>query len=139
MLAGMAVSNYLADGGEILAKGLHESIDVVGLLQDPTKWISPLGLYFTQRLGQRFRRQDSFHLAPLSRIGSKEIAGLLADLQGMHTALLALDQPMAGSPLEKSGYRPGRIEFVLGDIQHQILLSWDDELEHGHMTLSWEK
>jgi hypothetical protein len=47
MLAGMAFSNYLADGGEILAKGLHESIDVVGLLQDPTKWISPLGLYFT--------------------------------------------------------------------------------------------
>jgi hypothetical protein len=139
MLAGMAASNYLADGGEILANGLHEAIDVVGLLQEPAKWAPPLGLYFTQRLGQRFRRRDIFHLAPLSLIGGKEIAGLLADIQGLHIALLAIDRPITGSPLEESGYRPGKIEFVVGDVEHRILLSWDDGLEHGHTTLSWEK
>jgi hypothetical protein len=139
MLAGMANSNYLAEAGETLVNGLHGSIDLAGLLQDPTKWVPPLGLYFTQRLGQRFRRQDIFHLAPLSLIGSKEIAGLIADLQGLHIALLAINRPIAGSPLEKSGYRPGRIDFALGDARHTIFLSWDDGLEHGQMRLSWEK
>lgn len=139
MLVGMAVSNYLADGGEVLTNGLHGSIDVVDLLQDPTKWIAPIGLYFTQRVGQRFQRKDNFYLAPLSLIDGKEIGGLLADIQGMQIALLALNRPIAGSPLEKSGYRPGRLEFVLGDVRHTILLSWDDGLDHGHMTLAWEK
>lgn len=139
MLAGMAASNYLAADGEVLANGLHPTIDVVGLLQDPTKWVPPLGLYFTQRLGQRFLRQDIFHLAPLSTIDGKEISGMLADLQGLHIALLALNRPVAGSSLEQSGYRPGRINFIMGDVHHTILLSWDDGFEHGEMTLSWEK
>ncbi len=73
MLAGMSVSNYLGANGVPLT-GFHSSIDIVGLLQDPRKWMPPLGLYFTQSLGHRFRREDSFALAPLSLDESGEIA-----------------------------------------------------------------
>jgi hypothetical protein len=138
MLAGMSVSNYLGANGVPLT-GFHSSIDIVGLLQDPRKWMPPLGLYFTQSLGHRFRREDSFALAPLSLDESGEIAGMLGDVQGLHIAVLAINRPIQGSSLERSSYRPGRINFIIGDARHTILLSWDDGFVHGEITLTWDK
>lgn len=138
-LSGLAASNYLADKGQAITDGFEDTIDVAALLSDPTKWIQPAGLYFTQRVGERFRRDNMFHLAPLSRIESNKIAGMIADVQGLHVALFAIDQPIIGTPLEQSSYRPGKISFSMGDVQHTILISWDDNLRHNHMKLVWEK
>jgi hypothetical protein len=139
MLAGMSVSNYLAADSVPLTSGFHSSIDIVGLLQHPSKWTPPLGLYFTQSLGQRFRREDSFALAPLSLNESGEIAGMLGDVQGLHIAVLAINRPIQGSGLEHRSYRPGKINFIIGEAKHTIILSWDDGFDHGEMTLTWEK
>lgn len=139
MLAGMSVSNYLATDGVPLGNGFHSSIDIVELLQYPGKWTPPLGLYFTQSLGQRFRREDSFALAPLSLDESGEIAGMLGDVQGLHIAVLAINRPIQGSGLERTSYRPGKINFIIGEARHAIILSWDDGFDHGEMTLTWER
>jgi len=64
---------------------------------------------------------------------------MLGDVQGLHIAVLAINRPIQGSSLERSSYRPGRINFIIGDARHTILLSWDDGFVHGEITLTWDK
>src|SRR5262245_53889521 len=59
-----------------------DKVDFVTLLESPSQWKPPLGLYAMQSIGSQFIRKDAFSLAPLLVPGMSEIAGLVADVQG---------------------------------------------------------
>ena len=138
-LAALAVSDNLADAGEKLTGQFHPSVNVTELLEHPEQWRAPLGMYFTQRLGARFQRSDTFGLAPLTIIETGELAGMLVDIQGLSIALLVAPRPIKGTPLEGSSYRPGALNFQSGRWTNSILLSWDDPHKHGHLTMTFER
>jgi hypothetical protein len=64
-----------------------------------------------------------------------EIVGLLTDIQGFHISVLAADQQIRGTGLDRGFYRPGKLIFKLGDVANSIQISWEDELKHDEITL----
>jgi hypothetical protein len=86
----------------------------------------------------RFWRRDNIRIAPVVKAGGDEIMGITLDLQGLEFALLAADQDLAGTGLDKALYRPGAFMFDIGT-RHRILLSWEDGLPHEDVIITWKR
>jgi hypothetical protein len=134
-LAALAVSNNLVINQEKLENKLDPRIDFAGLLQDITQWQRPLGMYTMQLVGQTFTQNANFAFGPIIMRDTMEIVGLLTDIQGLHISLLAADQPIQGTGLDRGFYRPGKLIFKLGDVTHSIQISWEDGLRHDEITM----
>lgn len=136
--AGLAASKNLSSDGVPLPGDFHHKVNILSLLSDPTSWKHPMGLFFTQRLGEEFLRNDHFGIAPISRIDTKEIVGVRIDLQGLQFSLLltSLDA-FDKSPLAKAIYRPGRLSFRHKLLTNNIQLSWDDAHTHGSVNMEF--
>jgi len=137
-LAGLAASKNLSSDGTPLPGDFHHKIDLVALLQDPSAWKHPIGLFFTQTLGEQFLRGDHFGIAPISKMDTKEIVGMTVDLLGMRfSLLLAPLDAFEKSPLAAAVYRPARLAFKHKQLDHNIELSWSDNHRHGTVTMEF--
>jgi hypothetical protein len=58
---------------------------------------------------------------------------------GGEFALLAADQDLAGTGLDKALYRPGAFEFDMNGNRHRIQLSWEDGLRHKGVVITWKR
>ena len=88
-----------------------------------------------QLVGQTFTQNANFAFGPIIMRDTMEIVGLLTDIQGFHISLLAANQPIQGTGLDRGFYRPGKLTFKLGDVTHSIQISWEDELKHDEITM----
>jgi len=127
-LLAMAHSSNFAANGERLNARLDPQIDFARLLTRPEAWPRGAGLYFSQRVGERFVRADELQLAPLYREGG-EIVGLYIVLQGLRFDFWAI-APDNGAQLHSPGYRPASLAFTLGPARNVVELSWEDGLQH---------
>jgi hypothetical protein len=136
-LAGLAASKNLSSEGVALPGEFHHKIDLTSLLQDPTVWEHPAGLFFTQPAGEEFLRGNHFGLAPISKIDTKEIVGMSVDLLGLRfTTMLTLLDSFEKSPLARATYRPNRFVFRHKALSHNIELTWNDN--HRHETVNMD-
>jgi hypothetical protein len=133
-LAALAVSHNLFVNQRKLVNKIHAEINFVELLQEISRWRRPLGMYTMQLVGQTFTYHGNFSFGPIIMRDSNEIVGLLTDIQGIHIGLLAADQEIQGTGLDRGFYRPGKLIFKLGNVTHSIQLCWEDELKHDEIT-----
>jgi hypothetical protein len=136
--AALAVSDNFAIDGARMENALDGAMNVLRLYEDVSAWKPPLGLYAMQGIGYQFTRKDEFQLAPIIRIENDQLAGIITDIQGFHTGLLATDHPIKGTGLDKAIYRPGKLVFDLGRVKHSIQLCWEDTLPHITITIAWK-
>jgi hypothetical protein len=134
-LAGLAASRNLANKKERLEAGFVEAINVPAMLENPTLWTRPVGLYFGGHMGQVIQRRDLFHFAPLSTFDTNKIAGITTILQGFDFTMFAAVPPIE-TPLHKALHRPGGLVFNYERVKHVIELSWDDDIEHFKVVLA---
>ena len=134
-LAASAVSNNLSANHQKLESKIHPKINFAEMLQHPTQWKRPLGMYTMQPVGNTFTQKAALSFGPILMIDTNEIVGFLSDIQGFHVSLLAADQNIEGTGLERGFFRPGKLIFKLGDVTHSIQFSWQDELDHEDVTL----
>ena len=87
----------------------------------------------------KFCRRDNIRIAPVVKAGGDEIMGITLDLQGLEFALLAADQDLAGTGLDKALYRPGAFVFDMNGTRHRIQLSWEDGLPHEDVIITWKR
>ena len=127
--------NFSIDG--VRLNKLHPNMRPIELLEDASAWGPPLGMYATQSPGQMFTRSDSVGLAPLLITGSDDLVGLMADVQGVHLGLLAINHPIKGTGLDRSIFRPKNLFFKLGRLTHTIQMCWEDSREHIDITFQW--
>lgn len=137
-LVALGVSKNLGLGGAALDNKLVERLRIAELLEDHMQWKQPLGLYLMQGLGYKFTRRDTLDVAPLIKRGSDDVLGLWSNIQGFELGLLATDHDISGTGLDKALYRPGAFIFKIGHKTHTLRLSWEDDLKHGDVTLTWE-
>lgn len=137
-LLAMANSNNLSRDGTRLPPRFHPKINPISLLENPKSWPWGAGLYFSQKLGDEFTREDNFHLAPITKIDTHEIAGLQVKIQGISFSFFALAPDVVkNSPLEKALYRPGKLIFDIGKVTNSIELSWEDNAaKHGAVKMT---
>jgi hypothetical protein len=137
-LAACAASDNLSSSGDKLPGEFHSSVNVTELLEHPEQWVHPVGLFFTQKLGARFKRGDTFSLAPLTVTETNELAGMLVDVQGLTMALHVANRSIKGTGLDQALFRPGGLHFHIGARRHSIHISWNDPHKHGYITMTWE-
>jgi len=137
-LAAFGHSKNLGIDGARIDNEFVERLQLAELLEQPTHWKRPQGMYLTQGLNHRFTRKDNFELSPLLKRGSDEVVGMIFDIQGFNLALLAASHEVEGSFLQNTSYRPGSFIFKNGRFTHDILLSWEDDVQHSDVTLIWE-
>jgi hypothetical protein len=127
-VAGLAAAKSLGANGVQLSGVFEEGIDVAQLLQDPTAWRSPMGMYVLQKLNDLIKRSDELGVAPLTtRQG--EIAGLLTQLHGLTVALLiGQRETIKGSSLAAAPYRLMYLNANKADGLYSIELSWINRL-----------
>jgi hypothetical protein len=135
--AGLAASKNFAIDGARLEGALDGEMNVIKLLEDPRGWKRPLGLYAMQGIGYQFTRKDNFEMAPILKTETDQLAGIVTDIQGFQLGLLATDHPIRGTGLDKAIYRPGRLIFEYGPVSHTLQLSWDDDIPHINITISY--
>jgi hypothetical protein len=70
------------------------------------------------------------NITPISKRSTGEIVGIIAKIRGLKFVLLAADHPIAGTNIDKTIYRPGRIVFENWATVSTIELSWEDRLAH---------
>lgn len=122
--AGLAASKYLGTEGERLPGDFASGIDVATLLEDPTAWRSPMGMFAIIKLGQTINVANELQIAPLTN-HNREIGGLLTMIHGFTIALLLeRKESLTGSSLERAMYRADRINAQKEHGQQVILLSW---------------
>jgi hypothetical protein len=73
------------------------------------------------------------------KAGDDKIMGITLDLQGLELALMATDQDLAGTGLDKDLYRPGAFESDMNGTKHRIQLSWEDGLPHKGVVITWKR
>lgn len=123
-IAGLAASKNLAAGGQRLPGLFEESIDVADLLQNPSQWRTPMGMYALHKLGDNIATKDRFGVAPLVAKEGK-IGGLLTQMHGIMVALLlGKRDDIKGSSLEGAPYRLEKLKANRTNGQYVIQLSW---------------
>jgi hypothetical protein len=123
--AGLAASRNLSAESGRLPGVFTDEISVPELLQNPSAWKAPIGLYSIQSLGQSIQLKDEFGLAPLASEG-KEIGGLITQIHGFTLLLLAVPSTVIkGSLLEGKIYRITTFTFRFGPQKRTIDLCWD--------------
>ena len=127
-LAIFGVSGNFAIDGAVIDQNFVDRLRIVDLLEDVKQWKKPVGFYLTRGLGHQFWRRDHIRIVPVVMAGDDKIMGITLDLQGLEFALLAADQDLAGTGLDKALYRPGALEFDMNGNRHRIQLSWEDGL-----------
>jgi hypothetical protein len=135
----LAASNNLSVSGKAIGNKIHPEINFAAMLQNISRWQSPLGLYTMQPVGHTFTHDAIFQSGPIVLRNTNEIIGLMTSIQGLHVALLIAEHDIAGTGLERGFYRPGKIEFKFGRTVHHIQLSWEDDLSHETITLLWSR
>jgi hypothetical protein len=123
--AGLAASKYLGADGEVLPPLFAGAIDIAELLQDPSAWRSPMGLYVLGVPGQRFRPTNALDVAPLTSATSREIAGLITNIHSLSVALL-LDRKEAikDTPVQKAPYRIEQFNVNTENGRQIVQMSW---------------
>ena len=137
-LAALAVSKNFAIDGAVLDDKVAERLRLPELLEDPTSWRRPLGLYMMEGANYTILQRETLQFAPLTDRDTREVIGILINIQGLQLSLLALDHAIEGTGLDKAVYRPGTFTFRIGHLTHSIKLSWDDEFPHMNFTLTWK-
>jgi hypothetical protein len=124
-LLGLAASKNLAENrGERLPGFFTDEISIPELLQDPSTWRTPMGIYFPQKLGANIRIGPEFGLAPLSS-EKKEIGGLISSIQGFQVVLVIVPSTVIeGSSLDGVMYRLENLHINLVDGKRSVNLSW---------------
>ncbi len=126
VLVGLGVSGNLASKGMPSRSNLDPRVKLIELLEAPETWVHPMGLYFTQALGDRYQHRDEISFAALRSSDTAALAGLLMDIHGLTFALLTYPFPsLAGSGLDQRCYRPSTLQFR-GGRNHTIRISWLD-------------
>jgi hypothetical protein len=138
-LAAFGVSKNFAIDGARIDTGFVERLRFAELLEDTTQWKPPLGMYLIQGINYQFTQKENIQLAPILRRGTEEVVGILTDLQGFQIGVLATDHDIIGTGLDKAVYRPGKLIFKMGRFTHVIEMSWDDNLPHMDITITWKK
>jgi hypothetical protein len=139
-LAGMGVSRNLKAESARLPGTFNRTVNVSQLLQEPLRWIKPAGLYFAQKVGDRFLREESFALRPIFNERSKHLVGMDAVIQGISfTLVVKRTRTMEGSGLNEAFYRPSRLKFVHADVTNSVNLSWEDDHSHAAVTIEFPK
>jgi hypothetical protein len=137
-LKALAVSGNLARGRQRLPGIFQEDVHLIDMLDDPTQWPELTGLYFIMAPGTRTENHNHFQLAPLYGLTNDVIAGLVANILGLPLLLMAEPPDMAKSPsLQTAIYRPGSISVTVGTVTNQIDISWDDNLMHPPISLTY--
>lgn len=138
-LAIFGVSGNLAIDGAVIDQNFVDRLRIIALLEDVKQWKKPVGLYLTRGLGHQFWRRDNIQIAPVATAGGDEIMGITLDIQGLEFALLAADQDIAGTGLDKALDRPGALVFDMNGTRHRIQLSREDSLPHEDVTITWKR
>jgi hypothetical protein len=122
--AGLAASKYLGADGEVLPGVFAEGIDIAELLQAPTAWRSPMGMYVLVVPGQQFQAKNELRVAPLAST-TREIGGLLTVIHGITVALL-LDrrESIKDTQLQRALYRIEKFNMNMEHGQQVVQLSW---------------
>jgi hypothetical protein len=89
VIAGFAASKGFAIDGAVLDGAAPADMDFAELLADDSQWKPPLGVYSTQRPGDKFTQRNQVSMSPLLVPGGNLIVGMMADIQGFHLGLLA--------------------------------------------------
>jgi hypothetical protein len=135
-LASLEASGNLASNKERMTGGFHEDIDVPGMLEEPSLWKKPVGLYFGGFKGQVIQRRDLFHFAPLITLDTNKLAGITTVLQGFDFSVLATVPIETAEKLADRLHRPGGLVFNYPGVKHVIEISWDDDLEHLKIVMA---
>lgn len=124
IVAGLAASKSLAADGRRLENLFSSHVAIAELMQDPDKWVKPMGLYYLQQTGEQFQASNTLELAPLHS-NSGHIGGLVSRLQGVMICLL-LDRPesLKGSSLERATYRLTKFHVRWPSGTRLLELSW---------------
>jgi hypothetical protein len=137
-LAAFAVSKNFAIDGARIDDAFAERLRLSELLEDTRQWRPPLGMYLMQGIDHQFAWRESIQFAPILKRGTEEVVGITTDIQGFQVGLLAADHVIAGTGLDKAVYRPRRLIFKMGRLTHTIDFSWNDNLPHMYVTITWK-
>jgi hypothetical protein len=88
------------------------------------------GLFLANSVGQPLEGFHYLDITPISKRSTGEVVGIIAKIRGLKFVLLAADHPIAGTNIDKTIYRPGRIVFENRATVSTIELSWEDRLAH---------
>jgi hypothetical protein len=138
-LASFGVSGNFAIDGAVIDRNFVDRLRIIDLMEDVKQWKKPVGFYLTRGLNHQTWRHENIRIAPVVKVGGDEIMGMTLDLQGLEFALLAADQDLAGTGLDKALYRPRAFVFDMNGTRHHILLSWEDGLPHEDVIITWKR
>jgi hypothetical protein len=108
---------------------------ILDMLDSPDHWPDGAGLYCVMRAGELVRNESNFRLRPLTN-NQDEIEALEIGILGLAFVLLLVPFDAARhSILRDAKFRPGRIEVAYPQSTHWLTLSWEDERQHGTLTM----
>ncbi|SED40316.1 hypothetical protein SAMN05444161_3130 [Rhizobiales bacterium GAS191] len=131
----LAASKNLARGRERLSGAFASDVQVLDMLDDPTRWPDGAGLYCVMSAGDLTENHNRFQLQPYTN-QHDEISGVGVNIMGLGFILMLGPLDLALNPqLNNAKYRPGQISVSYPSSTNWIAISWDDGRRHND-TLS---
>jgi hypothetical protein len=131
----LAVSKNLANGKEPLSGAFARDVQVLNMLDDPTKWPDGAGLYCVMTTGEVMKNHNRFQLQPYTN-QSGEISGVAVSILGIIFVLMIETPDLAmTTQLKDKKYRPSQISVTYPASTNDIAISWADSRPHND-TLS---
>jgi hypothetical protein len=138
-LKAMAVSGNLARGRKKLAGAFKRDIDIIRMLDDHGSWPAGSGLYFIMSSGSRLVNDTRFRIQPWFDAADDEIVGLWTSIVGLQFVMMIAAPEAGGVDMGRSLFRPSCVDISIGQSRRLVELSWDDELKHDPLTMTFER
>lgn len=136
-LAAMAESKNFAIDGAHLEPNVSARLRISELLESPSKWKWPLGMYMMEGANYTLAHRETLQFSPLLVRETHDTIGMLTNIQGLQLGLLAAKHDIKGTSLDKAVYRPRSVIFKMAHVTNTIELSWDDGIPHMDFTFMW--
>lgn len=124
-------SGNLSNDSEVVVPQYENINKCLELIEDFSLWQLPLGLYLHGHVGELIGSNHQLYFYPLYNDTDTEMLGMGMELYGLKFTLLFSHR----RPITNGLYRPGSIKISSKSWDHNIIISWNDNVRHGGINL----